>query len=68
VTPRLDHPDLTATECRISLSMSTMRDREPPRWLSAHCRLPVVNDVWQICQKHDDERDRLIDLFGEVTR
>jgi len=66
VTPRLDHPDLAETECRFGLNVNIGREEIPPRWISAHCRQPVVNHDWQICEKHNLERDRLIRLYGEA--
>lgn len=54
---RDDNPDLSRDECRI-LKGPTNGPQIPALW--SYCRGPVVNTHWQLCQKHEDDRTRMI--------
>lgn len=61
----LDHPDLRRDQCRISLIVNPGLRPTPPRWVNGHCLQPVVDDDWQLCERHHGERVRLIAKYGE---
>jgi len=63
----LDHPDLRPDQCRICLSVNLGFQPMRPRLVSAHCCEPVVDDVWQLCQRHHDERERLVAKYGSAA-
>lgn len=63
----LDHPDLRPDQCRISLIANPGLMPTPPRWVNGHCCAPVVDDAWQLCERHHGERVRLIAKYGEAS-
>jgi len=63
----IDHPDLRPDQCRVSLVVGT--DMLPIRIsrLKAHCLAPVVDDAWQLCERHHQDRERLVAKYGEAS-
>ena len=45
-------------KCAVSLVSSS-------QWVNGHCCAPVVDDAWQLCERHHEERVRLVAKYGE---
>lgn len=54
-----DAPELRADECRISLTVY-LPDKGEITSYRSHCRELVVNPDYQICERHNDDRQRMI--------
>jgi len=62
-----DHPDLRPDQCRVCLVVNLGQPPAPPRWLNSHCLRPVVDEDWQLCQRHHEERERLVAKYGSAA-
>lgn len=63
----LDHPDLRADQCRISMVVDTRMRPAVVGFLKSHCCQPVTDPVWQLCERHHGERVQLVAKYGEAS-
>jgi len=35
--------------------------------VNGHCCAPVVDDAWQLCERHHEERERLVAKYGSAA-